>query len=84
MVKSYEALMGSLGRSMFYRPERQRVRELLSRDARPKLLINGAEYPLFDVSMNGLSFLTANGARGWPIGTTDDTDAGCFLGGEPE
>ncbi|HSL18738.1 MAG TPA: hypothetical protein VLB51_12600, partial [Methylomirabilota bacterium] len=61
MVKSYEALMGSVARAMFYRPERQRVRELLSRDARPKLLINDAEYPLFDISMNGLSFLSPNG-----------------------
>lgn len=74
MAKSYEALMGSLGRSMFYRPERQRVRELLSRDARPKLLINGAEYPLFDVSMNGLSFLTPNGGGEWPIGATIDLE----------
>ncbi len=74
MVKTYEALMGSLGRSMFYRPERQRVRELLSRDARPRLLINGAEYPLFDVSMNGLSFLTPDGAGEWPIGGTIDLE----------
>ncbi|MEX1310301.1 MAG: class I SAM-dependent methyltransferase [Candidatus Sulfomarinibacteraceae bacterium] len=74
MVKPYEALMGSLGRAMFFRPERQRVRELLSRDARPKLLIDGAEYPLFDVSMNGLSFLTVNGAREWSIGTTIDLE----------
>ena len=66
--------MGSLGRAMFFRPERQRVRELLSRDARPKLLIDGAEYPLFDVSMNGLSFLTVNGAREWSIGTTIDLE----------
>jgi len=74
MVKPYEALMGSLGRGMFYRPERQRVRELLSRDARPKLLIDGAEFPLFDVSMNGLSFLTPNGQREWMIGSTIDLE----------
>jgi len=81
VAKSYEALMGSLGRSMFYRPERQRVRELLSRDSRPKLLIDGAEYPLFDVSMNGLSFLTPNGQGGWPIGKTIDLEL--VLHGEP-
>ena len=81
MVKSYEALMGSLGRSMFYRPERQRVRELLSRDARPKLLINSAEYPLFDVSMNGLSFLTPDGSSEWPIGHSIDLEL--LLHGEP-
>jgi len=74
MAKPYEALMGSLGRAMFYRPERQRVRELLSRDARPKLLIDGTEYPLFDVSMNGLSFLTPNGANEWNVGNTIDLE----------
>jgi hypothetical protein len=73
--------MGSLGRAMFYRPERQRVRELLSRDARPKLLIDGAEYPIFDLSMNGLSFLTPNGASGWEIGATIDLEL--LLHGEP-
>ena len=72
MVKSYEALMGSLGRAMFYRPERQRVRELLSRDARPKLLIDGAEYPLYDISMNGLSFLSTTGAEEWVVGGSID------------
>lgn len=81
MVKQYEALMGSLGRAMFYRPERQRVRELLSRDARPKLLIDGAEFPLFDVSMNGLSFLTPDGQRAWKIGSTIDLEL--LLHGEP-
>jgi len=81
MAKSYEALMGSLGRSMFFRPERQRVRELLSRDARPKLLINGAEYPLFDVSMNGLSYLTPNGLGTREIGDTIDLEL--LLHGEP-
>lgn len=65
MVKPYEALMGSMGRAMFYRPERQRVRELLSRDARPRLIVDEIEYPLFDVSMNGLSFLTTDGPDGW-------------------
>jgi SAM-dependent methyltransferase len=68
MVKSYESLMGSIGRAMFYRPERQRVRELLSRDAQPRLLVNGHEFPLFDISMNGLSFLSPNDVDNWPIG----------------
>jgi SAM-dependent methyltransferase len=66
MVKSYENLMGALGRSVHFRPERQRVRELLSRHAQPKLLIDGAEYPLFDISMNGLSFLVPSD-DGWVV-----------------
>jgi extracellular factor (EF) 3-hydroxypalmitic acid methyl ester biosynthesis protein len=66
--RSYESLMGAIGRSVFYRPQRQRVRELLSRDARPQLLVNGNEYPLFDLSMNGVSFLSSTKAGDWPIG----------------
>jgi hypothetical protein len=68
MAKTYESLMGAFARSVFYRPERQRVRELLSRDARPKLLINGHEFPLFDISMNGVSFLTPETVNEWPVG----------------
>ena len=68
MARSYESLMGSTGRSVFYRPDRQRVRELLSRDAKPKLLIGGNEFPIFDISMNGVSFLSAEGTSDWPVG----------------
>jgi len=67
MAKSYESLMGAIGRSVFYRPERQRVRELLSRDAQPKLLINGEQFPLFDISMNGVSFLSPNQIEAWQV-----------------
>lgn len=72
MAKPYESLMGALARSVFYRPERQRVRELLSRDAQPQLLINGEEYPLFDISMNGLSFITTDEAFNWGVGDQID------------
>jgi len=78
--KSYESLMGAIGRSVFYRPERQRVRELLSRDANPRLLVNGSEYSLFDISMNGVSFL-ANGNRvSWRVG--GETELSLLLNGE--
>ena len=80
MAKSYESLMGVIARSVFFRPERQRVRELLSRDARPKLLVNGTEYPLFDLSMNGVSFLSPQGTDSWKIG--DDLDLALLLHGE--
>jgi len=68
MAKSYETLMGAVGRSVFFRPERQRVRELLSRDARPQLLVDGVHFPLFDISMNGLSFLASRNSDGWTVG----------------
>ncbi len=64
--------MGALGRSVYYRPERQRVRELLSRDANPKLLVNGCHFPLFDVSMNGVSFLSGGGQGEWAVGDEMD------------
>jgi hypothetical protein len=68
MARSYESLMGAIGRSVYYRPERQRVRELLSRDANPKLLVNGIDFPLFDVSMNGVSFLSNGSQNSWKVG----------------
>lgn len=68
MPKSYEELMGAYGRAVFFRPERRRVRDLLSRDARPQLLVAGEEHQLFDLSMNGVSFNVADGARAFPVG----------------
>ncbi|HOC43928.1 MAG TPA: class I SAM-dependent methyltransferase family protein [Thermoanaerobaculales bacterium] len=68
MAKPYESLMGVFARSVFYRPERQRVRELLSRDAKPQLMINGTEFPLFDMSMNGLSFISTGESSAWKVG----------------
>ncbi|MGE5235417.1 MAG: hypothetical protein ACM3O7_03590 [Acidobacteriota bacterium] len=68
MPRTYEELMGALGRAMFYRPERKRVRDLLSRDARPELLVGGEEFPLFDISMNGVSLLSDNGHQKWKVG----------------
>ena len=68
MPKSYEELMGPLGRSVFFRPERKRVRDLLSADTEPYLLVGGSEYKLFDISMNGLSFLAPDGVQAWPVG----------------
>jgi SAM-dependent methyltransferase len=68
MSKSYEELMGAVGRAVFYRPERRRVRDLLSRDARPQLLVSGREVQLFDVSMNGISFLTGENHSSWQVG----------------
>ena len=72
--------MGSIGRAMFYRPERQRVRELFSRESQPKLMVNGTEYPLFDVSMSGLSFLAHNESAEMSVG--DEADVLLLLHGE--
>jgi len=68
VARSYESLTGAVGRSVFFRPDRQRVRELLSRDAKPKLIIDGDEFPIFDISMNGVSFLSPEGSTDWRVG----------------
>lgn len=70
MPRSYEELMGSLGRTMFFRPERKRVRELWSREASPVLRIGGVEHVLHDVSMNGVSFIAKTGE--WSVGEVVD------------
>ena len=72
MPKSYEELMGALGRAVFFRPERRRVRDLLSRDAQPQLVVDGREYPLFDLSMNGVSLISRDGSQPWPVGAETD------------
>ena len=56
MTKSYEELMGAIGRGILFRPERFRVRDLLSKDTHPRLLVGERVYTLFDISMNGISF----------------------------
>ncbi|MBK7976400.1 MAG: class I SAM-dependent methyltransferase [Deltaproteobacteria bacterium] len=70
MAKSYEELVGSVGRAMFFRPERTRVRDLVSREARPVIVSDRGEFPVYDLSMNGLSFLAggANGSLGFEPG----------------
>jgi extracellular factor (EF) 3-hydroxypalmitic acid methyl ester biosynthesis protein len=68
VTKSYEELVGALGRGVFFRPERKRVRDLLSRDAEPRLVVGGEAYKLFDVSMNGLSFECPAGQGQWEAG----------------
>ena len=71
-VVSYENLMGMVARSVFYRPERRRVRDLVSRKAQPQLNIDGVRFPLFDLSMNGASFLDSEAGDRWPIGKVVD------------
>ena len=64
-MKSYEELMGSTGREVFFRPERRRVRDLLSTRTKAALRIDSEEFRLFDLSMNGVSFSTKDTSRVW-------------------
>ena len=69
---SYEQLVGALGRGMFFRPERRRIRDFVSRDADASVLIDGTEHTLFDVSMSGVSFLASKGDDSWRVGARLD------------
>ena len=66
MVRSYEELVGGLGRAVNFRAQRVLVKELLSYNA-AKLIIGGEEYTLRDLSMNGLSFFAPKDSTDWVI-----------------
>ena len=58
-MKSYEELAGSRGRTVFYRPERYRARELF-KGMRPSLALERVDHTLDDISLSGLgAFLPA-------------------------
>jgi extracellular factor (EF) 3-hydroxypalmitic acid methyl ester biosynthesis protein len=52
-MKSYEELVGSRGRTVFYRPERYRVRDVFKSVA-PSLTLERVNHRLDDISMSGL------------------------------
>lgn len=54
-MTTYKELHGGLGRAINYRPTRYRVTEIL-KDYLPCLSVDGQEYRLHDVAMNGISF----------------------------
>jgi hypothetical protein len=53
----YSELQGAFGSDAYYRPKRHRVRDLLSPFANAQLRTNGKEYPVLDLSSNGLALL---------------------------
>ncbi len=67
-MKSYEELLGGTGRTVFFRPERTRARDLVSSLARPTVVIAGQAFPVHDLSMNGLSFWSGEDPSRWVTG----------------
>ena len=67
MVKSYSDLSGLIGRAAFYRPERKHVHEVLSRDAIARVRIGELEYPVVDLSINGVAFESPTDTT-WSVG----------------
>lgn len=61
-MKHYEELSGERGRTIFYRAERYRARDLF-KGALPELTIDQIDHSLEDISLNGLGAGTAPGAN---------------------
>ncbi|RME26559.1 MAG: hypothetical protein D6798_06440 [Deltaproteobacteria bacterium] len=62
MTRNYDELTGPLNRAVFFRPTRERVRDFLSPHANPVVRIDGHDYPVFDISMNGMAVLAPSNA----------------------
>ncbi len=61
-MKSYEELTGERGRTIFYRAERYRARDLF-KGALPELTIDRVGHSLEDISLNGLGAATTAGSN---------------------
>lgn len=61
-MRQYEELTGGRGRTVFYRPERYRARELFRR-AVPSLAIGHIDHVLEDLSLNGVGASLPRGAN---------------------
>jgi extracellular factor (EF) 3-hydroxypalmitic acid methyl ester biosynthesis protein len=61
-VKSYEELAGSRGRTVFYRPERYRAREVF-KGVTPTLALERVNHTLDDISLSGLGAFLAPGSN---------------------
>jgi hypothetical protein len=80
LAKTYEELTGAIGRAMFFRPERRRVRDLLSREAAPTATIAGRSYALYDLSLSGLSFI--DGERQPPFTSAEEVELSISVHGK--
>ena len=61
-MKSYEELAGSRGRTVFYRPERYRAREVF-KGVTPTLALERVYHTLDDISLGGLGAFLATGSN---------------------
>lgn len=68
MARSYAELQGSIGRSVFHRPERHRARELFSPEAHVQVSDGVGRYPVLDLSSSGLCVLAPDEVERWPVG----------------
>ena len=65
--RTYEELSGGYGRAVTFRADRHLVRDLMDRGA-SVIVIGDEEFPLYDVAMNGVSFLSPVDGDRWSIG----------------
>lgn len=72
MAETHEQLVGGLGRNVYYRAKRLLVRQFLDQQE-ARLGVEGVgEFPLHDMSMNGMSFFAPNSAYDWQPGNIVD------------
>jgi extracellular factor (EF) 3-hydroxypalmitic acid methyl ester biosynthesis protein len=72
-VRTYEELTGGFGQAIAFRARRQLARELL-RERASAVAIAGAEFQLYDMAMNGVSFLAPPDAPRWQVDDVLEVD----------
>ncbi|MBK6848794.1 MAG: class I SAM-dependent methyltransferase [Proteobacteria bacterium] len=72
MATVHEELTGGLGRAVYFRAKRMLVRSFLNQQDAKVVIADHHEYPLHDVSMNGLSFFVPTSEQRWEPGAVLD------------
>ena len=65
-MRTYEELTGGFGHAIAFRARRQLARELL-REQASTITIAGASFQLYDMAMNGVSFIATPDAPHWQV-----------------
>ena len=65
-MRTYEELTGGFGQAIAFRARRQLARELL-REQASAIAVDGRDFQLYDMAMNGVSFLAPPDAPLWQV-----------------
>lgn len=72
-MRTYEELTGGFGQAIAFRARRQRASELLREEA-SLIAIDGRNFQLYDMAMNGVSFLATPDAPPWQVDDVLEVD----------
>ena len=72
-MRTYEELTGGFGQAVAFRARRQLARELL-REQASAIVIDGRNFQLYDMAMNGVSFLPTPDAPPWQVDDVLEVD----------